>query len=239
MAYIKKMWRFRHAIEVEQYHTARYGAPGETRKQRRRPTPEQIERQNQKIREKKCRRKLRMYFDINDYFVTLTYRKDERPPDMKAAKEDFARFLRKLRRAYKARGDPMLWIRNIEVGTRGAWHVHLIIKRIPDADLLIRKAWPHGRVTHQLLYERGEFRELAAYMVKTPKTDSRLVEAHYWTSRGMTVPEPRPKRIRWKTWSRIRIPEGFYLDKESLQEGTNPVTGHAYRSYTLLRYRRE
>lgn len=239
MAYIEKKWRFHHAIEVEQYHSARYGAPGEKRRPRRKPTPEQIERQNQKNREKTCRRKLRMYFDVNDYFVTMTYRKDARPPDMAAAKDDFAKFLRKLRRGYKEQGQPMLWIRNIEVGSRGAWHVHLVIKRIQDADLLIRKAWPHGRVTHQLLYERGEFRELAAYMVKTPRTDPRLVEAHYSTARGMPVPEPRPRRIRWKTWRKIRIPEGFYLDKDSLQEGTNPVTGHAYRSYTLLRYRRE
>lgn len=237
MSYIQKKYTFPHAIEIEEYHTARYGAPGEKRKPKRKATPEQIEKQNQRIKEKKCRRKLRAYFDVNDYFATLTYAKDARPPDMKRAKSDFAKFIRKLRSEYKKRGYVLRWIRNIEVGTKGAWHIHFIVNRIPDADLLIRKAWRHGKVTHQLLYEKGEFRELAAYVTKTPKTDPRLRESDYSSSRNMPLPEPKPKRIKWKTWRSIRIPNGFYLDKPSLQEGINPVTGYPYRSYTLLRKR--
>ncbi len=237
MAYIEKRYTFAHAVEVEQYHTARYGAPGQERQPKRKPTPEQIERQNQRNKEKKCRRKLRTYFDVNDYFVTLTYAREARPPNMDQAKKDFAKFTRKLRAEYKKRGQELRWIRNIEVGTRGAWHVHLVVNRIPDADVLIRKAWPHGRVTHQLLYERGEFRELAAYITKTPKTDSRMSAADYSTSRNMPLPEPKKSLIQWRTWKKIRVPEGYYLDKASLIEGINPVTGHPYRSYTLLRRR--
>lgn len=237
MAYIKKKYSFPYAIEIEEYHTARYGAPGEKRKPKRKPTPEQIEKINQRNKEKKCRRKLRMYFDVNDYFVTLTYAREARPPDMDLAKEDFKRFIRKLRTGYKKHGHELRWIRNIEVGTKGAWHVHLVINRIPDADILIRKAWTKGRVTHQLLYERGEFRELAAYITKSPKTESRLKQSDYSSSRNMPLPEPEKKTIRWKTWRKIRIPEGFYLDKSSLHEGINPVTGYPYRSYTLMRRR--
>lgn len=237
MAYIQKKYRFPHAVEVEEYHTARYGAPGQKRQPKAKPTQEQIERQNQRIKEKKCRRKLRAYFEVNDYFVTLTYRKDERPPDMKKAAKDFGRFIRKLREAYRKRGRELRWIRNIEVGTKGAWHVHLVINRIPDADLLIRKAWPHGRVTHQLLYEKGEFRELAAYITKSPKTDSRLRDTSYSSSRNMPIPEPEKKLIHWKTWRKIKIAEGYYLDKQSLHEGINPVTGYPYRSYTLIKKR--
>lgn len=237
MAYIRKKYTFPHAIEVEEYHTARYGAPGQKRQPKIKPSPEQIERQNQKIKEKKCRRKLRAYFDVNDYFVTLTYKKDARPPDMDQAKRDFGRFIRKLRAEYKKRGKEMRWIRNIEVGTKGAWHVHLVVNRIPDTDLLIRRAWPHGRVTHQLLYEKGEFRELAAYITKSPRTDSRLRESSYSCSRNMPVPEPEKKLIRWKTWRSIRIPEGYYLEKASLHEGINPVTGYPHRSYTLIKKR--
>lgn len=237
MAYIQKKYTFPHAIEVEEYHTARYGAPGQKRQPKAKPTQDQIDRQNQRIKEKKCRRKLRAYFDVNDYFVTLTYKKEERPPDMEQAVKDFGKFVRKLRAAYRKRGQELRWIRNIEVGTKGAWHVHLAVNRIPDADLLIRKAWPQGRVTHQLLYEKGEFRELAAYITKSPKTDSRLRESSYSSSRNMPLPEPDKKLIRWKTWRKIRIPEGYYLDKVSLHEGINPVTGYPYRSYTLIKKR--
>lgn len=237
MAYIRKKYMFPHAIEVEEYHTARYGAPGQKRQPKNKPSPEQIERQNQRIKEKKCRRKLRAYFDVNDYFVTLTYKKEERPPNMDQAKRDIGRFIRKLRAEYKKRGQDLRWIRNIECGTKGAWHVHLVVNRIQDADLLIRKAWMHGKVTHQLLYEKGEFRELAAYITKSPRTDNRLRESNYSCSRNMPVPEPEKKLIRWKTWRSIRIPEGYYLEKASLHEGINPVTGYPHRSYTLIKKR--
>ncbi len=237
MAYIKKKWEFPYAVEVEQYHTARYGAPGQKRQPKKRQTPEQVQKQNQRNREKKCRRQLRAYFDVNDYFVTLTYRKDARPQDMKKAAEHFRGFYRKLQREYRKRGFKLRWIRNIEVGTKGAWHMHVVINRIPDTDILMQKAWKYGRITHQLLYDRGEFRELAAYMTKTPNTDPRLRETNYSTSRNMPLPEPEKKVILWKTWRKIRIPEGWYLDKASIREGMNPVTGYPYRTYTLLKRR--
>lgn len=237
MAYRQKKYRFQNAVEVEQYHSARYGAPGEGRRPKRKATPEQVKRQNQYQKEKRCRHRLRTYFEVNDLFVTLTYRKEERPPDMEAAKKDFAEFLKKLRKHYRAAGVELRWIRNIEVGTRGAWHIHIAVKRAPDADVAIRKAWKHGKITYQLLYERGEFRELAAYLTKTPDTDPRLRGSNYSTSRNMPLKEPESKLVRWKTWRSIRIPEGWYLDKESFFEGVNPMTGYPYRRYTLLRRR--
>lgn len=237
MAYIQKKYMFPRAIEVEQFHTARYGAPGQERQPKRKPTPDQIRRQNQRIKEKKCRHRLRKYFEANDYFVTLTYRRDARPPDMETAVKHFRQFYKKLQREYRKRGHELRWIRNIECGTRGSWHIHLVLNRIQDTDLLIQQAWKHGRIVHQLLNDRGEFRELAAYMTKTPDTDPRLREANYSTSRNMPLQEPEKKRIRWKTWKKIHVPEGWYLDKASLREGINPVTGYPYRSYTLLKRR--
>ena len=43
MAYKQKRYVFKNAIEIEEYHTARYGAPGMKRLGKRKPTPEQIE----------------------------------------------------------------------------------------------------------------------------------------------------------------------------------------------------
>lgn len=81
-------------------------------------------------------------------------------------------------------------------------------------------------------------------MTKTPKTDPRLREASYSTSRNLPIPEPEKKVIRrWKTWTETpriakRTAASWYIDKESVQEGVNRY-GHRYRSYTFLRYRRE
>lgn len=241
MAYKKKTYRFKNAIEVEEYHTGRYGAPGQTREKRKKPTPEQVEKINQRNKEKNCRRKLRAHFDINDYFSDLTYAKEARPPDMETAKRHFRDFLRIVRKEYRKRGAAVKWIRNIEVGKRDAWHIHIVINRIADTDIILRKAWRHGRVVNELLYEKGEFRDLAAYITKTPQTDERLREASYSTSRNIPIPEPEEKVYnRWKTWKdEPRIPKGFYVDRDSIHEGINPITGFKYRTYTLLRYRRE
>ena len=86
------------------------------------------------------------------------------------------------------------------------------------------------------LYEKGEFAQLAAYITKTPKTNPRLKEANYSTSRNLPVPPPEKKIVHgWKLSDKIRVPKGYYLDKQSLREGVNPVTGYGYRTYTLLK----
>lgn len=237
MAYGKKTYRYRNAIEVEESHSGRYGAPGQERIKKKKPTPEQMEKVNLRNKEKLCRRKLRKWFRKEDIWATLTYEVKERPQDMKTAKDQFKDFVDEVREEYKKRGYILRWIRNIEVGTKNAWHTHVILNRIPDTDLIIAQAWPHGEVDMKPCYKKGEFRELAAYITKTPKTEKRLREASYSTSRNMPLPEPEKKTVRkWETWGEdVRIPKGFYLDKDSYHEGINPVTGYKYREYTLLR----
>ena len=171
MSYTKKIYKTKNGIDVEEMHTYRYPSPGAKREKRKKVTPEQMAKVNQKNKEKKCRRKLMQYFSEGDYFTCLTYQKENRPQDMKEAKKDFSDAMKVIRREYKKRGKQVRWIRNIEVGTRNAWHVHLVINRIQDTDLILRKAWSKGKVINQLLYERGGFRNLAAYITKTPQTD--------------------------------------------------------------------
>lgn len=254
MSYKQKKWRTKNAIEVMEYHTARYGAPGQARQKRRKPTPEEMEKINQYNKERTARLKLRQWFDVNDYYTDLTYRREERPLDMQMAKEHFKKFIRKVRKEYKKRGATLRWMRNIEVGTKNGWHIHIIINRIPETDVILANAWEHGRVINQLMYAVGEFRKLASYITKTPKTDKRLKESDYSASRNMPIKKPEEKIFfHWKTFGRfsspkdqdpidkdyhVRIPKGFYLDKESYHEGKNPY-GYPYRTYTLLRLRRE
>lgn len=234
--YQKKTYMLGSTIEVEEYHSARYGAPGMPRRKRSKPTPEQMARQNRWNREKKVRRQMRFYFKPEDYFSTLTYRVDERPADMGDASRDLSDFIRIVRREYKKQGAELRWMANIEVGTRGAWHIHLVMNRIPDTDVIIARAWAHGVSINKLLYQRGSFAELAAYMTKTPETDRRLRETRYTSSRNMPLPDPEIKLCRRpKTFTNrdIKVPKGWYLDKASIREGVNPVTGYPYRSYAM------
>lgn len=236
MAYTKVTYRSDNAEEIEEYHSGRYGAPGQERAKKKKPTPEQVEKVNQRNREKLCRRKLRKWFRKKDLFITLTYAVKERPTDMKTAKGHFKTFYKEVRAEYRKRGYVLRWVRNIEVGTKNAWHIHVIMNRIQDTDLIVAAAWPYGEVDITPCYKKGDFKDLAAYITKTPKTEPRLREASYSTSRNLPLPEPEKKTItRWDTWKDIRIPKGFYLDKESYHEGINPVTGFPYREYTLFR----
>ena len=193
MSYMSKRMRFRNAIEVYEYHTAKYGAPGQERQEKKKATPEQMAKRNRYNRERLARWKLRNNFDVDDYFTRLSYEKDKRPESMEEAKEDWKAFLQILRREYKKRGAELKWMRNIEVGTRGAWHIHIIVNRIPDTDVILAKAWKHGQIQNQLLYQKGEFEKLANYITKTPETDKRLKEANYSASRNLPIPEPEKK----------------------------------------------
>ncbi|MBQ9387917.1 MAG: hypothetical protein IJU01_04565 [Lachnospiraceae bacterium] len=243
MAYRKTTYKFPNAIEIDEYHDGRYGAPGMRRSARKKPTPEAMARKNQYMKTVKCRRKLRAYFRQNDYFSTLTYERQNRPADMAAAKEDLRRFIRQVRAAYMRYGCELRWIANIECGTKGAWHIHIVINRMSETDIVLARLWKKGKVVSQLLnnsgpFREGEFRRLAAYITKSPLTDNRLRESSYSCSRNLTIPEPEKKLYRrWKTWHEIKVPDGYYLDKDSFFEGINPLTGWPCRSYTLLRLR--
>lgn len=228
-------------MEIYEYLDGRYGAPGEKRRKKKEPTPEQIKKRNQWNRERKARHKLKTWFHENDYLVLLTYRREERPPNMKTAVAEFGRAIRVVRREYRKRGYESRWIRNIEVGPKGGWHIHLIINRIPDTDLIMKKAWVYGRVEFKHLYEEGGFADLAGYITKTPETANKykenLVETSYHTSKNLPVKEPEKKGlVRWP--KKPREEKGFYLDKTSFYEGTNPATGRRYRYYTLTRINR-
>ncbi|MCB5621371.1 hypothetical protein LIQ08_19945, partial [[Ruminococcus] gnavus] len=62
----------------------------------------------------------------------------------------------------------MKWMLHTEIGSRGGVHHHLVINRIPDADLIMRRAWEKGGVHIDLLYDEGGLRKLAEYLSKTP-----------------------------------------------------------------------
>ena len=237
--YKRKTYHFENCYEVEEYHNGRYGAPGEPRVKIRKATKEQIKKRNQYNKEKRLRRKLRKNFKKNDYWLTLTYTKDNRPEEMKKATKDVTSFLNKLRRYYKKQGQELKWVLHTEVGSRGGTHHHLVLNRIQDGDIAIRKCWVKGGVHIDLLYEEGGFKKLANYLAKVPDEKNKMKNSRYSCSRNLITPEPEVKIMKRKTWKEEPKPrKGYYLEKESYFEGINPVTRHKYRYYTMVRVRR-
>lgn len=144
--------------------------PGLKRMKRRKATKEDMLRVNKWNKEKRCRQRLLQYFKETDLFLTWTYSIEERPPDMQTALKDFRRSIAKVRRAYRKRGYELFWIRNIEQGTKGAWHIHLIVNEIGDSASIVQKAWDHGgtwitEIKRSKFYDE-DFMRLACYMTK-------------------------------------------------------------------------
>lgn len=232
-AWKQKQYIFQERIEIEEYKDGRYGAKGMKREKKKKATPEQIKKQNRSNKVRSIRRYILANFVPGDYWITLTCSRDYRPPGMKEALEQRKKFLDKLRTRYRKAGYELKWMAVTERGSRGGVHHHLIINRIPDGDKMMKEAWPFGKVFMELLYDDEGFQKLAEYMVKQTEE---AAEAKYSHSRNLIKPEPKVKY--YKRPQKIQIPPGWYLEKESLVEGINPVTGFPYKHYALVKMKK-
>jgi len=235
MAFKRKKYRLTNSIEVMECHTARYGAPGQPRAEKKKLTPEAVRKNNQRNRERKCSRMVDKYFNEDDYVLTLTYRKEDRPKDMAECKKHLQRFFRKMKREYGKRFYELFWIRNIEVGQRGAWHVHVIMNRIEGADFLIREQWPFGGVYFQFYKnKKDEGEDLGKYMTKSSESATdKIVESSWSHSRNVEPVEPEETVITGQSMNdKPRTPKGYYLDKASFKDYINDE-GYRYREYVF------
>lgn len=253
MAIKRKTYKFRKGdiIDIEEFHDGKYGARGKSRQKKEKPTNEQMRTINALNKARRCRHRMLAYFNPGDVWATWTYEIKNRPPNMKEALKDFQRAIRIVRREYKKRGYELFWIRNIEQGTRGAWHIHLVINEIGDTASILQKAWDKGgtwftTIKKSRLFDE-DFSELSNYMTKNEHTvekkkdgtagKPRLKVASYSTSRNMPLPKPEvDKLVRWKPEPKAK--KGYYIT--NTHEGTNPYNGFLYRRYTMIRlHRRE
>ena len=255
--YVKDSWYLGNYIEHELKYPGNYGAKGEKRKKKTKPTPEQIRRQNQYNREVKYRRLLRFNFFPGDFWVTLKYRKGTRKT-LEELGKDRDKFLRILRGKFRKLGRELKWIGRIEIGKRGGLHMHFVINRIPGeahTDLVIRDAWRRvteaGSIDYTTIREQGGCEGLAKYITKQAEEqvvgqlelfpeENRKQLLSVSCSRNLDRPQPVRKEYRHWTMRRIlqdgpRPTPGYYIDEDSIVKGVNPFTGLSYYKYTEIR----
>lgn len=197
-------------------------------------TKEEVQRYNQKMRERKLTRKLNANFAEGDLYLTLTYTRDNRPSPADAEK-NLRKFIACLKRIYRKTDTEFKWVATTEIGTRGGIHHHLVIPYYADVREIEQK-WRRygGHVKMQTLYGQN-FERIATYIAKTNTKDGTASRSSYSCSRNLIDPPEKRKKVKANSWREMpTVPKGWALEKDSLVIGVNPVTGHGYQFYRLI-----
>lgn len=251
MATKRKTYLFKKGdiIDVEEFHDGNYGAPGMSRTKKKKPTEEQIRAVNAMNKARRARHRMLEYFNFGDCFATWKYGIQNRPSNMCEALKHFQKAMRYVRKEYKKRGRELFWIRNIERGTKGAWHIHLVVNEIGGTLSILEAAWEYGTTwgsairKNDKIYDE-DFTKLSNYITKDEHTREikengefakpKIKEANYNTSRNMPLRDPKvDKLVRWK--KDVKPKKGYYI--ANMHEGISPL-GFKYRRYTMIRLNR-
>lgn len=211
------------------------GIPGKKiRSKRENVTPEAVRKNNIRLAEKRLRLLIDMNFKADDYYLTLTF-KDKQSE--KEAKEKIVKFFRKIRDAFNKEKHICKYIYIMEV--QGRIHFHALLNRgIELSTQLLKKWWPHGYT--KIEFYRGEAEDaigLAKYFLKERKSEmaNHMIHKKWVSSKTLEQPEVKTKTIKATEWRQeIKIPNGYYLDKDSVYEGINNY-GFPFRTYRLIR----
>lgn len=211
----------------------------EARARKSKPTSERQAAINRRNARETLTRVLNANFGSGDLYVTYTYAKENRPKSLEQFQAQVQNLLERLRRLYKKLGLTFKYIWVAERGERGAAHIHMVMSGI-DVRLLQEK-WPYGYVTVKPMDPSGNYHKLAAYLIKysdkTLRTENKLQGKRYNPSKNLTHPIPEKTRIRKRRSfdpGAIRVPEGWYLDEDTVSFGISDLTGFEYLSYTLV-----
>lgn len=198
-------------------------------------TPEAVAKNNLRL----AIRKLRLLIDNNfysgDYYLTLTFKEY---PSIDEAKDAVRKFIRKLRALYKKEELELKYIYVLEGKHRIHFHM-LINKGIEVSPDLLRQLWSHGYTKIELY--RGQAEDaiaLANYFLKEKKANDQaelLMKQRWVSSRNLEKPKEVKKILKASEWrEKIHVPKGYYLDTDSVYEGTNNY-GYPFRIYRLIR----
>ena len=231
--YIKATYRAGPVTVVERYYSPRYRVRA-GRGQREKPTPERVAEVNERRSEFKLWLTLLENFKPGDLHLVLTYRKENRPADKSLLKKDMQAFLRKCRAVYKKQGRELRYIWVCEYEST-APHFHVILPRIDPG--LLQDIWKQGAIRPGYLYAEGQFKPLAAYLIKETRRTFRqkLVSGRRWNpSKNLRKPRitiEETGRSRWR--KDPKVPKGYMMLGE-VQNGVHELFGTPYQYYELL-----
>lgn len=223
-------------IEVTDYQSSKLYGRGKTRQKRKLPTPYEVKKNNERLAESRLRLLIDNNFSPGDYYLTLTYREQ---PTWEEAKKDIRNFIRRLGDRYKAKEKSLKYIYVVEGTSR--IHFHLLINKAfeiyPDD---MEKLWTYGYFEQKIYQGKAEDAiRMASYFVKEIYSEEKAaVFKRRWTSsKNLIKPKEKVETLPSTEWAKdIKVPNGYYLDKDSLYEGIN-IAGYPFRVYRLIKLR--
>ena len=226
-------------IEVHKSYSKRIG-DRRPRGKREKPTPEEMEKVNQKNAETRLRRLINANFGCGDFHLILTYKRELRP-NPQEAKQRIEKFIRALRKEYKKVGADLKYIHVTEY-LSAAIHHHLIINDIENKNVskIIRDLWEWGNPKFTPLDNTGQYSKLAEYLVKeTSKTYKESDSGHkqrWSSSKNLIKPVTKTTIIKKaEKWAAEPKPKkGFYIDKDSIENGVNFWNGQPFQRYIMV-----
>lgn len=236
MGYFKKTIRTRDTVIVEKGYRYFQGMRKfNTRGKKITPSSESMQKVNLRNAIHKLTAQMNLNFFKGDLHLVLTYTLEDRP-DPETARLYLAQFIRKLRALYRKEGKELKYIHATEYKSK-AIHHHLLVNYM---DLKkIQGLWTHGTVRPTMVYS-SNLKKLAEYFVKETKQSFQEkgspYKQRYIPSRNLEHPKPVPEDMRAEQWSKEpRVPYGYYLDQDSVENGISEVTGYPYQYYVLVR----
>jgi hypothetical protein len=207
---------------------------GETRAPKINPTPQDVQKVNDRYAAIELTRILNHNFVPGDWHLVNTYAGDEPTPEQ--AKKDLDEFKRKLNTEFKGLGRTLKWVAVTEY-THERIHHHIVCSYI-DFQIII-KIWPHGDIRPTPLKRNKNYKRLANYLIKETSKTFRLPESvnkrRYTCSRTIVKPEVRREFVSFREIEEDPKPfKGYYIDQDTVRRGVHEVTGHPFLEYTMV-----
>lgn len=206
---------------------------GEKRKRKENPTAEKVMQINQKNAERDLAMILNHNFRPSDLHLVLTYKNI---PNNDEAHKALDKFIRKCRAFMKKAGKIFKAVMATEYEHKRLHH-HIVCSAM-DLDI-ITKFWEYGFVKCSVLDESGDYRRLAAYLIK--ETSKTFREAGAFSKRRYnctrSIEKPITKSEQVSDYALLHNPrslKGYYIDQDSIYRGENAFDGKPYMEYVMV-----
>ena len=245
--YCRKIVRAGCTVDVQFTYPTRYGE-GLTR-ERHNPdsvTPADVEAYNEELAIRKLTLIINENFEPDDWFMTATYEKDNRPDDIETAKKHLRKFCSELKKLYEKNGVVLKWVKTTAMGEKGAIHHHIVIPKGIDIRKIsevwkrvVKASYKARSPQYTALYSDGEYSVLAAYICRQGQKSGNSIKnmRKFTCSRNIKRPEPEEiKYVDKVKWQEPPTPwPGYYIECESIRAGCNPITGKPYLFYRMVK----